>query len=415
MATRRSGGTSRSKKSVGHGSISGSGRKGDRESEDKRRVKSSVLSPKKLVGRFIGKVRSRAAQEYIQPKSRLFRRDSFGRFIRRKLVRVARPAARKGKAPVRKVEKPVKPAKPSKILKGLAKSSKTLKRLVKKTTEKPAQKWIKSVRPEKPIRKPVKKLVKKPARKPVKPVKPSKVRRRPAKKPPQKFPKKPKKIPKKLPRRRRKKKPRVSVPPLPVAAGEADMLMQQKLQEVMDLMLMMFSGASTSIKTAINADWSVDGELRLDGLPEELRTEEGMLEIVALVSESFRAFRPFDQIPSMGGKFWLSFGVRFGPNNESQAKELADLYKRFRGMFQVGTYPVYAWSLGSIQAAIAPGGLRTIFEGVARKVGLPPSTLLIRFIWTPGPKKLWREFTRSQQYTQRPGHYDHEGGKEKLK
>lgn len=193
------------------------------------------------------------------------------------------------------------------------------------------------------------------------------------------------------------------------------MLMQQKLQEVMDLMLMMFSGASTSIKTAINADWSVDGELRLDGLPEELRTEEGMLEIVALVSESFRAFRPFDQIPSMGGKFWLSFGVRFGPNNESQAKELADLYKRFRGMFQVGTYPVYAWSLGSIQAAIAPGGLRTIFEGVARKVGLPPSTLLIRFIWTPGPKKLWREFTRSQQYTQRPGHYDHEGGKEKLK
>lgn len=191
--------------------------------------------------------------------------------------------------------------------------------------------------------------------------------------------------------------------------------MQQKLQEVMDLVTMMFPEASTSIKTAINADWTVDGELRLDGLPEELRTEEGMLEIVALVSEAFRAFHPFDQVPPMGGKFWLSFGVRFGPNNESQAKELADLYKRFRGMFQVGTYPAFAWSLGAIQDAIAPGGLRTIFEGVARKVGIPPSTLLIRFIWLPGPKRLWRELTRSQQYTQRPGHYDHEGGKEKLK
>jgi hypothetical protein len=193
------------------------------------------------------------------------------------------------------------------------------------------------------------------------------------------------------------------------------MEMQQRLQEVMDLVMMMFPSASTSIKTAINADWTVDGELRLDGLPDELRTEEGMLEIVALVSEAFRAFHPFDQIPSMGGKFWLSFGVRFGPNNESQAKELADLYKRFRGMFQVGTYPAPAWSLGAIQDAIAPGGLRTIFEGVARTVGIPPSTLLIRFIWMPGPKKLWRELTRTQQSTQRPGHWEREEGKKGKK
>ena len=178
---------------------------------------------------------------------------------------------------------------------------------------------------------------------------------------------------------------------------------------------MMFPGVSSSIKTAINSDWTVDGELRLDGLPEELRTEEGMLEILALLSEAFRAFRPFDQIPEMGGKFWLSFGVRFGPNNESQAEELVRLYKKFRGLYQVGTYPVYAWSLGAIQAAISPGGLRQIFEGVARKVGIPPSTLLIRFVWTPGPKRLWSEFSRAQQIKQRPGHWEHEGGKEKLK
>lgn len=173
--------------------------------------------------------------------------------------------------------------------------------------------------------------------------------------------------------------------------------------------MMMFPDVSTSIKTAINSDWSVDGELRLDGLPDELRTPDGMLEIIALLSEAFRAFRPFDQVPAMGGKFWVSFGVRFGPNNELQAKELAELYKRFRGLFQVGTYPAFAWNLATIQSSIVLG-LRTIFEGVARKVGMPPSTLLIRFVWTPGPKQLWRELPHSQQSKQRPGHWEGEGG-----
>ena len=413
MATHRSGGTSKSKRSVGHGRYTVRRRKGEGEDEEGRSGKAGIgrhagknrppaarqggLAVQETIRRRPGKVRPRAAQEYIQPKSRLPRRDSLGRFILGKPVRTAGSAARKKKVPVREIKKPAvpkrgKPAKPSKVLKKPA----------KKPVRKPVKKPVK-----KPVRKPAKKPVRKPAKKPVRKL--VKVRKKPAKKPP-------KKIPKRLPRRRRRRrKPRGPVPPLPVAAGEADLVMQQKLQEVMDLVTMMFPEASTSIKTAINADWTVDGELRLDGLPEELRTEEGMLEIVALVSEAFRAFHPFDQVPPMGGKFWLSFGVRFGPNNESQAKELADLYKRFRGMFQVGTYPAFAWSLGAIQDAIAPGGLRTIFEGVARKVGIPPSTLLIRFIWLPGPKRLWRELTRSQQYTQRPGHYDHEGGKEKLK
>jgi hypothetical protein len=191
---------------------------------------------------------------------------------------------------------------------------------------------------------------------------------------------------------------------------EAETLMLSKLEEVMGLVTMMFPTTSMAIKSAINSDWTVDGELRVDQLPDELRTMDGMLEIIALMSEAFRAFRPFPQVPDMGGKFWVSFGVRFGPNNETEIGKLEELYKKCRGLFQTGTYPAFAWSLASIQSAIAPA-LKTIFEGVATRMGIPPATLLIRFVWTPGPRKLWRDIPRPQQIKQRPGHWEKEGGK----
>ena len=200
------------------------------------------------------------------------------------------------------------------------------------------------------------------------------------------------------------------MPPLPAGAQAAQTLMLSKLEEAMGLVAMMFPSTSMAIKSAINSDWTVDGELRVDSLSDELRTMDGMLEIISLLSEAFRAFRPFPQVPDMGGKFWVSFGVRFGPNNETEIGKLEELYKKFRGLFQTGTYPAFAWNLASIQSAIAPG-LKTIFEGVARRMGIPPSTLLIRFVWTPGPRKPWREIPRNQQMKQRPGHWEKEGGK----
>jgi hypothetical protein len=81
-------------------------------------------------------------------------------------------------------------------------------------------------------------------------------------------------------------------------------------------------------------------------------------------------------------------------------------------LFQTGTYPAFAWSLSSIQLAIAPG-LKTIFEGIARKMGIPPATLLIRFVWTSGPKQPWRDIPRKLQIKQRPGHWEGEGGEQK--
>ena len=268
------------------------------------------------------------------------------------------------------------------------------------------------------VKKPAAKITKKPGRvkKPA-----AKISKKPAgkisKKPARKVPKRPSgKIkgkpakPPKPARKRRRRRPRGPVPPLPAGAKAAEDLMLSKLDEAAGLVTMMFPSTSLAIKSAINSDWTVDGELRVDSLPDELRTMDGMLEIISLLSEAFRAFHPFPQVPDMGGKFWVSFGVRFGPNNETEIGKLADLYKKFRGLFQTGTYPSFAWNLASIQSSIALG-LKIIFEGVANRMGVPPSTLLIRFVWTPGPRKLWRDIPRNQQSKQRPGHWEGEGGK----
>jgi len=77
--------------------------------------------------------------------------------------------------------------------------------------------------------------------------------------------------------------------------------MLSKLEEAMGLVTMMFPGTSMAIKSAINSDWTVDGELRVDNLPDELRTMDGMLESISVMSEAFRAFHPFAQVPDMGG------------------------------------------------------------------------------------------------------------------
>jgi hypothetical protein len=197
---------------------------------------------------------------------------------------------------------------------------------------------------------------------------------------------------KKKVRRRRKKK---ILPNIPARARRAEAEILAKLAGLMGMVGTMVEGSDVAVKSFINADGSVDGELKVAELPDELRSEEGAAELVATLSEVFRAFRPFPASPPMGGKFWVSFAMRFGPQNETEVGKLAEIYKRFRGLYQVGTYPAAAWHPTPIQLALATG-LKTIVEGVARKQGFPPSVILIRFTWTPDGR--------------RPGHVAGEGG-----
>ena len=354
------------------------------------RASSGSVSPKKRGVRIHHRA-VRPAGGRGKAAGRLPARDSLGRFKSRKAGRAGTSAARKP-SPVSK------PGKAGRVSKRKP-SGKISKKPTRKISKRPAKKISK--KPAKRIsKKPAKKISKKPAKK---------ISKRQARK----VPRKPAR-PAKPARKRRRRRPRKPMPPLPAGAQAAQTLMLSKLEEAMGLVAMMFPSTSMAIKSAINSDWTVDGELRVDSLPDELRTMDGMLEIISLLSEAFRAFRPFPQVPDMGGKFWVSFGVRFGPNNETEIGKLEELYKKFRGLFQTGTYPAFAWSLASIQSSIAPG-LKTIFEGVARRMGIPPSTLLIRFVWTPGPRKAWREISHSQQSKQRPGHWEGEGGEAKKK
>lgn len=144
-----------------------------------------------------------------------------------------------------------------------------------------------------------------------------------------------------------------------------------------------------AVQSFINTDGSVDGELRVGSLPDEWRTPAGVPLLVATLSNAIRSVAVFDSRPSMGGAFWASFGVRFGPQNESEVGELVDLYKRHRGMFQIGTYPTPAWGMGALQVAITGDivGLRAMVASLLNKRGLPPSQILIRFVWTPDGKR----------------------------
>jgi hypothetical protein len=217
----------------------------------------------------------------------------------------------------------------------------------------------------------------------------------PKKLPPRKVPRKklpPRKVPRrklplrKVPRKKvRRRRGRV-LPNIPTRSRAAEVAMLAKLTLLMGEVAAFVEGADVAVKTFINSDGSVDGELRVAEMPDELRSEDGAAELVAILSEVFRAFRPFPATPPMGGKFWVSFAMRFGPQNETEVGKLAELYKKFRGLFQVGTYPAAAWHPTPIQLALATG-LKTIVEGVARRQGYPPSVILIRFTWTPDGRR----------------------------
>lgn len=304
-------------------------------------------------------------------------RDSLGRFV----VRKSRKVSRK---PARKLSRKPQPKRKSQPLRKLPR--KPPRKLPRKPPRKPPRKL-----PRKPPRKPPRKLPRKPPRK-----LPRKPPRKPSRKPPRKLPRKPpRKLPRKLlrklprkplrrPPRRPARKPRKRRPVRQVSerSKEADLEMQAKLVSLMETVNAVIPGLDLAIKTFVNIDGSVDGELRMGKLPEEWRSPDGILEGIALLSEIFRAFRVFEESPSMGGKFWISFGVRFGPQNDMELGRLAELYKRFRGMLQTGTYPVQAWHPTPIQNSLTIG-LRTIIDGIMSHHGIPVSVILVRFIWIP--------------------------------
>ena len=322
------------------------------------------------------------------------------RAVKPVVKRQGKPTAQR---PIKKPAKPVakKPAKPV--------AKKPAKPVAKKPVKPVAKKPVKPVKAE--TKKPAKGETKKPAKagvkKPAKAVakKPVKaVAKKPAapKKSVRATPKKPPKKPSKKPPKKRKKPPKL--PPLDERSKEAEAEIQTKIVALSEAIGFLEPGLQMGIQTMINIDGTVDGELRIENLPEPWRDEEGFPELIATLSGAFASFRVFERYPSMGGSFWFSVAVRFGPQNDSEIGDLAALYKKYRGLFQIGTYPTRADHLTPLQLCLTDDrmGLRSMVQSLMLKRGLPPTSILIRFIWGPN----WHPDVAGK----RPGHYKDEKG-----
>ena len=165
---------------------------------------------------------------------------------------------------------------------------------------------------------------------------------------------------------------------------EAEALIIEKLDRFMGALSSLESELEMSLKSFVNVDSTVDGELRIANLPDAWRVVSGLPELMGVLSTAINEMGAFPVLPLMRGAFWISFGLRFGPKNHREIEEMAKFYKRFRGLFQVGAHHTTAQQLPAIRNnALA---IRYLIERVWARRELPPSQLLVRVVWTPNTK-----------------------------
>jgi len=371
---------------------------------EKRAVGKKAGKSLKRPARKPAKVVSKAAPKPVSKKPAKAVSKKPAKAVSKKPAKVVSKAALKKPAKVAP-KKPAKgePKKPVKVApKKLAKVSP--KKPAKAAPKKPAKAVPKAVpkRPAKAVpKKPAKVAPKKPAK--VAPKKPAKAA---PKKPAKVAPKKPAKVAPKRPPKKKAPKRRPELPQIGERSAAAETEIQNRMISLSQMIATLEPRLTMGIHSFINADGTVDGELRIGNLPTEWRSEQGLRELVATLSSAFASFRAFDRHPVMGGSFWFSVAVRFGPQNEAEMSELADLYKKTKGLFQIGTYPTRADHLTPVQMCLTDDrrGLRGMIGALAVKRGLPPTAILIRFTWGPD----WSP----ERGGLRPGHYKGEKGEQ---
>lgn len=213
-------------------------------------------------------------------------------------------------------------------------------------------------------------------------------RKPPAKKPPPRKPKKrpptppppPPPPPKKKRPPRGPSKPKKPPKKISDAAFIANDRISAHLASLLEGVVAAQLGLDTGVKSFINQDGSVDGEVRIGNLPDDWRVPDGLPQLKEFLSTLLRQVGDLKPGPE-GGAYWISIGVRFGPNNESEIGELAELYKRHRGLFQVASYALDASIQSAAQNAVVAIG--EIVKAIMTRRGLPPSVIFIRYTWTP--------------------------------
>jgi hypothetical protein len=131
-----------------------------------------------------------------------------------------------------------------------------------------------------------------------------------------------------------------------------------------------------TIYTHVNSDGSVDGELRISELPDNLPAREAL--IVLTEGNPIKTFKGL----------WSSIGIRFSPIPDA---ELSENYTRFRGLSQESTY--YARS--SIRALDHQRSIVQLIVENMGEAGLPkPSNIYVRLHWNKMNQKPGERYDR---------------------
>jgi len=274
----------------------------------------------------------------------------------------------------------------SKVKRGTKTRSKPVKRKLPRKPRKPREAPRKPRRPprEAPLKPPRRKPKRKPPGRP--PRKPRKLPWKPRK--PREAPRKPRRPPREPPREPPKRKPKRKLPvpptPLPPRALAAEANIQGYLVSIINVISSINPELEVGMKSFINVDGTVDGEVRISNIPDEWRVQDGLPMLAEFLSSVFKVAGVMSAGPE-GGGYYISIGCRFGPKSESELAELAEFYKRFRGLFQIACYYTSAEDLSSILNQVV--GIRLMIQSLMDKRGLPPAVIFVRVTWTPDDMK----------------------------
>ena len=135
---------------------------------------------------------------------------------------------------------------------------------------------------------------------------------------------------------------------------------------------------SLGIKSFVNLDGTVDAEIRISELPYLWQTEEGRVSMTEFLSNVLRKAGILSPGKEAGG-YYISIGIRFG--RTGNVEDLAELYKRYRGLFQVAAFPTSMHLISGIMNNVV--SISVITDSLRKKRGLPPAVIFLRVTWTP--------------------------------
>lgn len=152
--------------------------------------------------------------------------------------------------------------------------------------------------------------------------------------------------------------------------------MQIYLSEMQSVLMSGMGPASYDIKSAINRDGSADAQLAISDFEEAMDWRD----VLEVLSKFFSSGVVPLVNPGGGPSYWISIGLRFGPQEPEELEELADLYKRYRGMFQVSANYQRMDDNQTIQTNIAAS--LQVGNSLIEKRGLEPTVILVRIAWS---------------------------------